>query len=182
VCFDGYLEGYHFQSLHRTTIFSRTMSNVAVYDLYGPHQRIAFAKHGMAEQLAGVPEEDWNPYPAISLVISLFPNISLAINSDGVGMSQLNPGPKSDESRTVQTVYRMTPIGDEEDNRLAQARADFLYRVVRDEDYFTGNGIQRGLATGANTEFIFGRNEIGPQHFHKTLHRYVSQTQAVPHG
>jgi phenylpropionate dioxygenase-like ring-hydroxylating dioxygenase large terminal subunit len=184
VCFDGYLEGYHFQQLHRNTIFTRTMSNTMTYDQYGPHQRIGFAKHGIQDQLLPIPEAEWDPYPAMSLVISIFPNISLAINADGVGMAQLNPGPTSSESRTIQTVYRMTPIADADDDARAQARADFLYEVVRDEDYWVGAGVQRGMATGANTEFLFGRNEIGLQHFHKTLHSYVEQpvSASVSHG
>jgi hypothetical protein len=43
---------------------------------------------------------------------------------------------------------------------------DFLLRVVRDEDYFTGNRIQRTVKTGAKTEFLFGRNEGACQRFH----------------
>jgi hypothetical protein len=38
--------------------------------------------------------------------------------------------------------------------------------VVRDEDYYTGNRIQRAVKTGAKTEFLFGRNEGPCQRFH----------------
>ena len=60
VCYDGYLEGYHFASLHRDTIFKQNMSNVMATDAYGPHQRIVFAKHGI-EGLRDQPEEEWVP-------------------------------------------------------------------------------------------------------------------------
>ena len=43
--FDGYLEGYHFSTLHKNTIFKDNMSNLMAVDAYGPHQRIMFAKH-----------------------------------------------------------------------------------------------------------------------------------------
>ena len=45
VAFDGYLEGYHFSTLHKNTIFKDNMSNLMAVDAYGPHQRIMFAKH-----------------------------------------------------------------------------------------------------------------------------------------
>ena len=46
--------------------------------------------------------------------------------------------------------------------------------VVRDEDYFTGNRIQRAAKTGAKKEFLFGRNEAGGQRFHGWVDRLVA--------
>ena len=43
----------------------------------------------------------------------------------------------------------------------------FLEHVVRDEDYYTGNRIQKAVKTGAKSEFLFGRNEWGGQRFHR---------------
>lgn len=168
VAYDGYLEGYHFASLHRTTIFRSVMSNVMAYDAYGPHQRVAFARHGI-ENLRDVPESDWGDWDGLSLVITLFPNISFAFGPDGCLVSQLIPGPTPDRSTTIQSYYRRTPVETDAERAAAQAESDRYYEVVRDEDYATGLGIQRGLATDALTEFVFGRNEVGPQRFHRTL-------------
>ena len=55
------------------------------------------------------------------------------------------------------------------------ARADFLHQVVRDEDYATGLGIQRGLASGANTHFTFGRNELGLHRFHRSVAAFLGE-------
>ena len=49
----------------------------------------------------------------------------------------------------------------------------FLMRVVRDEDYATGNAIQKNAKTGAKTEFLFGRNEAGQQRFHHWVEQLV---------
>lgn len=174
VCYDGYLEGYHFASLHRNTIFKATMSNVMAYDAWGPHQRIGFAKHGI-ELLANKPDDEWQVYDAMSLVCTLFPNVSFAFSLDGTSMSQLFPGPTADRSRTIQTVYRMTPPATPEETDRSQHRSDFLYEVVRDEDYYTGLTIQQGLPSRANTNFVFGRNEVGPQRFHQSLATFVEQ-------
>ena len=45
--------------------------------------------------------------------------------------------------------------------------------AVRDEDYATGFGIQKGLTTGANTEFTFGKNELGLHKFHSWVDYYT---------
>ena len=55
-------------------------------------------------------------------------------------------------------------------------RADFLEWVVNEEDYKTGLGIQAGLASGANTEFMFGRNEPGNQMFHRWVDDLIADT------
>jgi phenylpropionate dioxygenase-like ring-hydroxylating dioxygenase large terminal subunit len=172
VCYDGYLEGYHFASLHRETIFKLTMSNIMAYDNYGPHQRIGFPRHEITG-LRNKPESDWEPFEGLSLVCTIFPNISFAFSSDGVMMSQLFPGPTPSQSRTVQTIARIEPFTTEEERVKAESRSDFYYDVVRDEDYATGLGIQRGLASGANTEFTFGRNELGLHVFHRSVEQYA---------
>jgi hypothetical protein len=50
----------------------------------------------------------------------------------------------------------------------------FLLRVVRDEDYFTGIGIGKALATGAKRNVMFGRNEAGGQRFHGWVDKLIN--------
>jgi phenylpropionate dioxygenase-like ring-hydroxylating dioxygenase large terminal subunit len=177
VAYDGYLEGYHFASLHRDTIFRTTMSNTMAYDAWGPHQRIAFAKHAITA-LRDRPEDTWGEFEGVDLVCTLFPNVSLAISPELVLVSQLHPGPTHDRSRTLQTIIRRHPPAGEEEQRRAERGAAFLYRVVEDEDYATGLGIQRALASGANTEFVIGRNEVGLQRFHRTVAEHLARSPA----
>jgi len=44
-----------------------------------------------------------------------------------------------------------------------------LIRVVFNEDFEIGEGIQKGLATGANTSFVFGTYECGLHHGQKSI-------------
>jgi phenylpropionate dioxygenase-like ring-hydroxylating dioxygenase large terminal subunit len=173
ICYDGYLEGYHFASLHRDTIFKTVMSNVMTYDAYGPHQRIGFARQGL-DLYCQKPEEEWEPFDGVSVVCTLFPNVSIALAPRATLVSQLMPGPTPDRSLTRQTVFSMTPITGDDQWSAARANARFLYDVVRTEDYATGLGIQRGMATGANERFLFGRNELGLHRFHATVAAYVA--------
>lgn len=174
VAFDGYLEGYHFASLHKDTIFKETMSNLMAVDSYGPHQRVVFAKHTLPE-LRDQPEEDWEPASYIGPVFTVFPCMAIAGGwRDLTMISQLFPGPTPDRSRTVQTFISRHPVVTDEDREQARKATDFLFTVVRDEDYATGFGITRALTAGAAQEFVFGRNEPSLHHFHRWVDRLVA--------
>lgn len=176
VCYDGYLEGYHFQSLHRTTLFPQTMSNLMVVDAWGPHQRVIFAKHSIAEW-AGRPEEQWElPTEHFGPVYTIFPHISIAgAWGDRCLVSQLFPGPTPDRSYTVQSFLSRTPLVTDDDRAKADAYAEFLYRVVRDEDYATGIGIQQGLTATPGRDVVFGRNELTLQRFHTSVDELLGE-------
>jgi phenylpropionate dioxygenase-like ring-hydroxylating dioxygenase large terminal subunit len=174
VAFDGYLEGYHFSTLHKNTIFKDNMSNLMAVDSYGPHQRIMFAKHTLPS-LRDQGEAEWRPTDHIGPVHTIFPCLSLAgAWRDTALVSQLFPGPTPDRSRTAQTFITRHPAVTSEERERAERAIDFLFTVVRDEDYATGFGITRTLISGANEEFVFGRNEPSLHHFHRWVDRLVA--------
>src|SRR4051794_15537928 len=72
------------------------------------------------------------PLPGVSVVCTLFPNVSFALAPKATMLSQLMPGPTPDRSVTVQTVFSMTPV-EGDDLRRAETNAQFLYDVVHDE-------------------------------------------------
>ena len=43
------------------------------------------------------------------------------------------------------------------------SRNDDLIRIVFEEDFVIGEGIQKGLNSGANDQFLFGKFECGLQ-------------------
>ena len=51
--------------------------------------------------------------------------------------------------------------------------------MVEEEDYRGGRQIQLGMNTDANSTFIFGKNEVGPQNFHTALDYFLSQSREV---
>lgn len=175
VAFDGYLEGYHFASLHGNSIGKDVISNLMVSDPYGPHQRIVFARKNIVE-LLDTPVEQWDPAYRVGSVHSIFPNVSIANAwSPTAMMSQLFPGPTFDRSRTVQTILTREPCETDKQRAWAQTYADAMVDVVRDEDYKTGLGIQDALAAGANTHFTFGRNEPTLHHYHGWVDRLMAE-------
>ncbi|MDQ2825893.1 MAG: hypothetical protein M3Y04_02815 [Actinomycetota bacterium] len=47
-----------------------------------------------------------------------------------------------------------------------------------DVDYGAGYGVQRGLAVIADQAFVFGRNEPGAQHSHRTIKDQMARAAA----
>ncbi len=179
VAYDGYVDGYHLDILHKDTLGIDTMGNVMTWDAWGPHQRVAFARR-ITHELRDIAPAEWKPAKHVGFVHTVFPHVSVAGNGGrGAMVSQLNPGPTSDRSRTIQT-HLIAKNATDEERAATIKRADFLEWVVNEEDYKTGFGIQAGLASGANTEFIFGRNEPGNQTFHRWIDELIDTTSATP--
>ncbi|MGI9625035.1 MAG: SRPBCC family protein, partial [Acidimicrobiales bacterium] len=88
-------------------------------------------------------------------------------------MSQLFPGADPDTSVTVQTFLAVGEVDDERAEQIDKMMA-FLDHVVRDEDYYTGNGIQAAVKTQIRKDFLFGRNETGGQRFHSWIEALVN--------
>jgi nitrite reductase/ring-hydroxylating ferredoxin subunit len=176
IAYDGYLDFYHLPFLHRNS-FGPDISNRPIYHSWGPHQRVTSPDPSLLE-IEDVPEEEWNLDRMCGGVWTIFPHVSFAGGNDGGLISQLFPGNEPGSSVTIQNYFVATKPSDAR-REEAQGVADFLERVVRDEDYHTGLRLQRGLATGAKEFVLFGRNEGGGQRFHATLDEYVDGTNVT---
>jgi nitrite reductase/ring-hydroxylating ferredoxin subunit len=167
IAYDGYLDFYHLPILHRDS-FGPKMPSRALYDAWGPHQRVSFPNPALA-RFEALPEEEWDPEALIGGVWTVFPHVSIA-DFDAGGklymVSQLFPGPGVGESLTVQS-FLATREPDAAQRAAIEETMRFLEHVVRDEDYFTGLRIQRALGSGALEHVLFGRNEGGGQRFHR---------------
>jgi carnitine monooxygenase subunit len=174
ICYDGYLDFYHLPILHKAT-FGPTYNNKTITDAWGPHQRNVQPDERFGK-LAG---EDLSQLPIGYLnggVWTIFPHISIA-GFDAGGrlfmVSQLVPGAEPGRSHTVQH-FLATFEPNEEQMVAIEKQMDFLLHVVRDEDYFTCDGIQRSLLVGAKEHILFGRNEASGQRFHGWVDRLVA--------
>ncbi|NBC38098.1 Rieske 2Fe-2S domain-containing protein [Novosphingobium sp. FSY-8] len=182
IAFDGYLEGYHFASLHPDTIQPRTPSNRTFYEGFGPSIRIGFPQHRIGEVLKNLPREEWgdqenNGYDFVRI---LFPNVSAFLAPEITQVAQLFPGPTPDKNRTVLHYLRRDPIRDEADREAVEASINFFRDVTYQEDYVIGMEIQKGLESGAHDHLTFGRNERGNQYFHEWLNWYLSDDHTLP--
>lgn len=182
IAFDGYLEGYHFQTLHPETIHPRTPSNITHYEAFGPHLRIGFPQVQIAEKLADFPRDQWGEREnfGYDFVRILFPHVSLFMAPEITQLAQLFPGPTPDKNITVLSFFRREGPKDEADAAGIEGMMDWLRDVVHDEDYLIGNRIQQGLASGAHDSIILGRNERGNQYFHEWVDWYLNDDPSAP--
>ena len=175
VVIDGYLEGYHFASLHRTTVYRTNFSNMAAFDRWGPHQRNSFALRPIANAV-DQPQEQWDPALCVGAIYWLFPGLAIAGGwRSQVVVSLVLPGTSWDTTRTQQILALRHEPHDDDERKAAEHTRDWFHDVVMDEDYSTGYGVQRGLDSMSGTDFLFGRNEPGVQHFHKVLKDMIGE-------
>lgn len=181
VAYDGYLEGYHFQAAHTNTVATRSPSNRASYEGFGPHIRLGFPQNSIT-RLKDLPREQWghqenNGYDFIRM---LFPNMSFFLAPEMGQLAQLFPGPDANQNTTVMNyIFPVTPDTPEALEQLDKM-CDFFFDVVEEEDYFLGLKVQNGLESGAMTHQTFGRNEPGNQFFHKWVAYYLDETGQTP--
>ncbi|HEY2832807.1 MAG TPA: aromatic ring-hydroxylating dioxygenase subunit alpha [Sporichthyaceae bacterium] len=174
IVLDGYLENYHFGPLHTQTVFKRNLSNIAAIDIWGPHIRNSFALRPIAQAITRV-ESEWDPTQCVGLIMFVFPGLAIAGGlRNQVSVSLVLPGTTVDTSVTYQSLLLRNPPADEVEAKEADHTSDWFYDVVREEDYATCYGIQRGLEALAGTDLLFGRNEPGVQHLHRTIDRLAA--------
>lgn len=167
VAFDGYIDQYHLPVLHREG-FGTEYCDRAAYDAWGPHQRMSPPDQRFLA-LDGVPEDEWETTALLGGIWTIFPHVSIAAFDAGgriYMISQLFPGETPGTSYTIQN-FLSTCEPDEAHIAAVREKQDFLLKVVRDEDYYTGLGIQQAVETGAKDHFLYGRNELGGQRFHQ---------------
>jgi len=167
---EGYLEGYHFASLHKDTVFKKNLGNISAFDSFGPHARVAFGLRPLADAVE-TPEETWQPADCVGPIVWVFPGLSIAGGwRDRMSVSLPVPGLTREATVTEQRIMtRNSPSNDRELHEVEFMR-DWFYDVVYGEDYLTGYSVQRGVnALPVDDTQIFGRNEIGVQHFHRAL-------------
>jgi phenylpropionate dioxygenase-like ring-hydroxylating dioxygenase large terminal subunit len=174
VTLDGYLESYHFSSLHATTVALTNHTNRATFDAYGPHIRNVFALKAL-DAMLDLPREEWDPAAAMGLVYWIFPGMAIAGGMrERTVISIMLPGDSWGESMTWQTtLLRHPPQTDEEIDEAAKT-AEWFFAAFRDEDYTAQGLVQDGLDTLADQYMTIGRNEIAVQHAHETVRRLLS--------
>ena len=170
---DTYGEGYHFSTLHQSTIGQTHLNNVAVYDRYGPHHRVNFPDKSFV-QLAGQAEAEW-PRMDYGGVHYLFPNTVLFIGSiePGKGFTQIFrqfPGDSVGALTTEFAVYAPTGVQSDAHRVECEGAFDATKEVVETEDYWIAAEGWRNMAHApADFEIVYGANEIALQNAHRAI-------------
>ena len=160
---DVFLEAYHLRPTHQTSIYKMFFDNVGLVDPIGPHLRNVFPKRTIRE-LAALPETEWSLRRHANVLFHVFPNTLILVEPDHAGVLHLWP---LGLDRTLLTSYTLIPEPITSDKARAywDANNAILYNAI-EEDFAMGESIQRGLLSGANSDFVFGAFEHALAHFH----------------
>ena len=167
ILLEGFIEGYHIKSTHPKSFLPYGFDNLNVVDLFGRNSRVTFPFQRI-KKLAEVPPHDRRVEGLLTYVYHLFPNVLIIVLSRHTRVVILEP---LTTHRTRQLTYLLTNSGGDESEALIEAKRDveFVEMAGAAEDQAVVQAIQRGLASGANEVFTFGRFESAIVHFHRKL-------------
>ena len=167
VYLESFLEGYHIRSTHPKSFYPYGFDNLTVVEHCGPNNRVTFPFRRI-EKLAEVPPEQRRVEGLLTYVYHLFPNVLVTVLSRHTNLVVLDP---LAVDRTRLITYALTNRGaaQEVDEESAKRDREFVNQTGASEDLAVVVAIQRGLASGANEYFTFGRFEAAISHFHATL-------------
>lgn len=170
---DTYGEGYHFATLHPSTIGALALSNIMTYDNYGPNHRMAMPRAEFMEY-ADKPESEW-PDTNYGGLYYIFPNVVINCNhiqggKQFYGMSRLFPGEQVDQATTLITTYKPGHMQHIPETEPWTEMHDFIHKVVSTEDYSVSQAGQRNMSHApADFEPVLGANEIALQNIHRHI-------------
>jgi phenylpropionate dioxygenase-like ring-hydroxylating dioxygenase large terminal subunit len=167
---EGFLEGYHIRSTHRDTFYPIQFDNLNVVETFGRNSRVAYP-YRRIEKLRALPPAQRCAEGMLTYVYHLFPNAIVATFPHHITMVVLEPL-ATDRTRTI--VYSLTDRGDREQASVKRSTGFVLPGAA--EDNAVACAIQRGLASGANEFFEFGRFEGAIRHFHRALHALIDES------
>jgi phenylpropionate dioxygenase-like ring-hydroxylating dioxygenase large terminal subunit len=161
---EGFIEGYHIRSTHPKTFLPYGFDNLNVIEVFGRNSRVTYPFQRI-QKLSNVPAAERRVEGLLTYVYHLFPNVVITVHSRHTAVVILEP---LSTRRTRQVIYSLTNGAGEE--ALAEAKRDTEFVTGgAAEDRAVVEAIQRGLASGANDVFTFGRFESAIVHFHRTL-------------
>lgn len=163
---EAFQESYHFCHAHATTACSVYLDNQSVHYNYNPHVRHSLPQPNV-EEMRGKPEDEWEYRKYFMTQNYLFPANFVQVQNDHVYIHLIIPtGPDT----CIFQCMMLTPEEPKTEKAIRYYEKNYdLIRIVFDEDFDIGEGIQQCLNSGANTEFLFGKYECGLQFGQKAI-------------
>ena len=162
---EGFLEVYHFRSLHPDMKKYVFVPEVALFDRLGEHVRIVAPKREIRE-LRNAPQDRRMLRPHATVVYFVFPSTFVFVEKRHVTTLRIHP--LSTDTSEVRVLHVARQDGLVRPDTLRTNIA--LFTKVLAEDVAAAESIQHGLAS-APQELLFGRNEAGLHYFRDSLTR-----------
>lgn len=174
---EGFQETYHFCSAHSETACSGYLDNQSVHVNFDPHVRHAVPLPSVTD-LRDVDPEAWEYRPHFMTQNYLFPANFVQVMTDHIYVHTIIPtGPGTCVFQCMMLIAEAPAT--EKAERYWQKNYD-LIRIVFNEDFVIGEGIQKGLDAGANENFVFGKYECGLHLGQQAIDEALSGTLVAP--
>lgn len=169
---DAFLESYHVQRLHSSSIGPFFKDGITSGDTIGDHRRAAV---GRAEELNAIDMEDWPAVRrAMTFTYQMFPGTVLVVSPDYINLMVLIP---QSESRTLVEDFMLIP-----EKPMTEKAQDHWQRswdlldeqVFGNEDFRAVALGQEGLSTGAIDRITLGTLETGIRLFHDSVEARIA--------
>ncbi len=173
---DTFQESYHIGFLHRESLTGILHTNVSDFEPFGLNQRLVFPRTKLA-RLRSQPEESWDLMWNSTLIYTLFPNTIFVVQGDHVETHRIYPREGRVDRAVMETsLYIPKPAATEDEKLHWKKNMDLVMKVVTTEDFPAGRTMQIGFRSGAQSHVVYGRNEPGMIHYHRSLDRALSQS------
>lgn len=170
--FDIFLENYHTKFAHKNTIYPVFISNVAKFDRLGAgHARCVLPKRSIVE-LRDLDRSEWSLIDQSTILYTIFPNTMVAVLPEHAAVWHVYP---DDVSHCTLDFY--TLISKRASTPEAKAEWEKSLVVVgrvEQEDIGRALAIQKGLRSGGNESFLFGRFERAIGWYHDSIEAAIA--------
>ncbi|MET0988644.1 MAG: SRPBCC family protein, partial [Steroidobacteraceae bacterium] len=165
---DTFLESYHVEALHKSTIAPLSLSGYALHQRFGRHQRIVFAASSV-KTIGNVAADALDGHKHLTIVYMIFPNIFIVYGPLWVQYFEIYPGRTVDRQKTRFALYARKAPANEEQRKAGRAYFDLNLSFVPTEDYLMGEQATRAVMSGIERYHLFGHAEETLVHFHREL-------------
>jgi phenylpropionate dioxygenase-like ring-hydroxylating dioxygenase large terminal subunit len=154
-CIEGFLENYHFSTLHKKSTNRIFLNNVAVVDNLGIHIRAVAPKRTVAS-LSASDRGSWRLREHATLLYVLFPNTCVFVEKKHISVLRVIPdGPAA----SLVHISHLVASADLKLRDFWDTNIDIFMSAVN-EDLAICESMTRGMAGSyADDEIQFGRNE-----------------------
>jgi phenylpropionate dioxygenase-like ring-hydroxylating dioxygenase large terminal subunit len=165
---DTFWEAYHIKVLHAQNVAPLFVKNLAMFDAFGRNTRYIGVRKSI-EKLRDLPQEKWDLIPHTTILMNLFPNTILVMQSDHAEIYRIFP----DGAHVGQSVATISILAPEPSPKWSRTM-DLLLGVV-DQDFTLGEKIQHNFESGALRKVMYGRYENALEHFHRSIREAIGE-------
>ena len=165
---EAFMEAYHIRVLHRDSIYPFFLDAQAGWDMFGPHQRMIVARRRCEQEPDPWSDDRRQVRKLWTYSHLVFPNLIVIAHPDYVSAISLWPiAPDRTRWSHAMLIPREKSTPDWMPH-WEKTLALMEQRVFQKEDLHAAEGIQSGIASGANRHMTFGRLEplLGAFHEH----------------